>query len=103
MINLYEKAKSCVRNNGQLSEMFNCNVGVRQGDNFSPLLFAIYLNDLELFLSRHYKGLDHTAELINLNGSDDDTEIFLRLFYLYYYMQTIQLLWLRVQKNYSKH
>ena len=44
--NLYNAAKSCIRHNRNLSEYFNCNIGVRQGENLSPLLFAIYLNHL---------------------------------------------------------
>ena len=48
--NLYNNAKSCVRLNNKMSTHFDCNIGVRQGDNLSPLLFAIYLNDFEFFL-----------------------------------------------------
>ena len=28
----------------------------QQGENPSPLLFAIYLNDFESYVSRHYNG-----------------------------------------------
>ena len=43
IINLYKKAKSCVKSHcGQLSHFFPSLIGVRQGDNLSPLLFAIY-------------------------------------------------------------
>ena len=31
--------------------MFNCEIGVRQGENLTHLLFALYLNDLQEFLS----------------------------------------------------
>jgi hypothetical protein len=45
---MYQKAKSCVIDNSRnQSEFFACNVGVRQGENLSPFLFAIYLNDME--------------------------------------------------------
>ena len=59
--NLYLGAKSCVKYNGRVSEYFTCNVGVRQGENLSPLLFALYLNDFEYAISRKYSGLNTLA------------------------------------------
>ena len=47
--NMYLNAKSCVKLNSKVSPLFNCGIGVRQGDNLSPLLFALYINDFELF------------------------------------------------------
>ena len=44
--NMYEQARSCVRANGENSEFFNSYKGVRQGENLSPILFSLYLNDL---------------------------------------------------------
>ena len=62
---------------------------MRQGENLSPLLFAIYLNDFEFFVSRYYKGLDHLANEFNNVLSDDDVEMFLRLYVLLYADDTI--------------
>ena len=45
--NMYKDIKSKVVVNGISSEMFECNIGVRQGENLSPFLFSLYLNDLE--------------------------------------------------------
>ena len=36
--NMYDKAKSCVKIENLYSDYFQCNIGVRQGDNLSPLL-----------------------------------------------------------------
>ena len=35
--NMYENAKSCVKQGQALSDFFSCEVGVRQGENLSPL------------------------------------------------------------------
>ena len=62
---------------------------MRQGENLSPLLFAIYLNDFEYFVSRSYKGLHTFANDVRNNLSDDDVEVFLRLYVLLYADDTI--------------
>ena len=84
IINLYEKAKLCVLMNGRVSSFFTCNVGVRQGENLSPILFAIYMNDFEYFISRNYRGLDTIALGARNNLSDEDVEVYLRLYVLLY-------------------
>ena len=45
--NMYANIKSCVTVNGQDSQFFNSNRGVKQGDNLLPLLFSLFFNDLE--------------------------------------------------------
>lgn len=44
---MYKDIKSCIFTNGQMSNFFPCERGVRQGENLSPLLFSIFLNDLQ--------------------------------------------------------
>ena len=87
--NLYKNAKSCVKHNGAISDSFACNVGVRQGENLSPMLFAIYLNDFELYLRNSYNGLDGISIEAKNYLCDDDIEIFLKLYVLLYADDTI--------------
>ena len=86
--NLYKQTKSCVAINGQKSEFFNCVIGVRQGENLSPLLFAIFLNDLESFLSQ-YSGSGGISVL--RHDTLNDTLTFLKLFILLYADDTVLL------------
>ncbi len=54
---LYEKVKSCVRGNDSLTDIFPCNKGVRQGCLLSPVLFALYLNDLNTHIKKYFQGV----------------------------------------------
>jgi hypothetical protein len=91
VVNLYEQAKSCLSVNGSVSDYFPCNVGVRQGENLSPLLFAIFLNDLELFLSRAYNGSFYGSKIISEALKTEDMVIYFKLYTLLYADDTILL------------
>ena len=54
---MYNNAKSCVRQDNSCSNFIQSNVGVSQINNLSPVLFAIFLNDLVEFMSHAYNGL----------------------------------------------
>ena len=84
--NMYINAKSHVSLKNVLSDSFPCQVGVRQGENLSPLLFAIYLNDFKTFLSEKYNGLSKVSESIA-----NELNIYLRIFCLLYADDTIVL------------
>ena len=84
--NLYARAKSCVKCNSDMSSFFNCNIGVRQGENLSPILFAIYLNDFQSTLSESYTGLNTISDELQ-----EELEIYLKLFVLLYADDTIIL------------
>ena len=43
---MYSLSKSCVRIEKTVTDFFDINVGVKQGDNLSPNLFKIFINDL---------------------------------------------------------
>ena len=88
----YKKARSCVKSNaGQLSQVFPSLVGVRQGDNLSPLLFAIYLNDLQRCPLNSCKGLSLISNLTYDVLQTEDTVVYLNLITLLYADDTIIL------------
>jgi exonuclease III len=75
---IYKNVKSCVRVNGKFSDFFKYNCGLMQGESLSPILFSLFVNDLENeFLFNNYCD---TYELRNLNLSllmyADDTVLF---------------------------
>ena len=72
--------------NSQLSGAFPCQVGVRQGENLSPLLFAIYLNDFKTFLSEKYEGLNKVS-----NSIAEELNIYFKIFCLLYADDTLVL------------
>ena len=76
---MYKNVKSCVKSCDKISDFFSCDMGVRQGENLSPVLFAIYLNDFNESMKGIFQGLKKL---------DDDTqkelETFMRLYVLLY-------------------
>ena len=69
---LYDQVKSCVRGNDSLTDIFPCNRGVRQGCLLSPVLFALYLNDLNHQIKESSQGVlvDDTS-IHSLSCADD--------------------------------
>ena len=56
---MYANIKSCVSNDGMMSDFFSSGVGVRQGENLSPILFALFVNDLQNFFELNdCRGID---------------------------------------------
>ena len=75
---------------GDLS--FNsCQVGVRQGENLSPLLFSIYLSDLKEFLSRKCDGFNYIQNLATEFVDATKVVVFLKLHLLLYADDTVIL------------
>ena len=89
--NMYSAAKSFIKSNNVSADLFECNIGVRQGENLSPLLFALYLNDLQEFLSKAYDDLKVVSKMIKVYNETEDTVIYIKLFAILYVDDTIIL------------
>ena len=72
IMSMYASIRNKVLHNGEVSESYTCNLGVRQGECLSPFLFAIYVNDMEEILSDDNSGItiEH-MKLILLFYADD--------------------------------
>ncbi len=79
---MYKNAKSCVQNQNGFSNVFECNIGVQQGEHLSPLLFSIFLNYLAEFTSTNSKG-------IQLEFNTKNLDCFIKLYVLLYTDDTI--------------
>ena len=83
IFNMYKGIKSQISTNEGSTAFFDCNIGVRQGENLSPILFTFYLNDLESFLStRQVNGVE--CDVIT-----DETDIYFKLLILLYANDTV--------------
>ena len=52
IINMHNDVKYCINYNNCKSAYFSCDMGVRQGENLQPFLFAFFLSDLQSFLEK---------------------------------------------------
>ena len=86
--NMYQSAKSCIKQQSMKSGLFACNMGVRQGENLSPLLFSFFLNDFETALSAQYNGLTNLRDWSSILGTEN-TEFFINMYVLLYADDTL--------------
>ena len=87
---MYDNIKSRIKNKDGTSPFFPCCNGVRQGENFSPFLFSIFLNDLEHYFSTHI------ISGINCEFADEDIYVFVKIFILLYADDTVILAKIRL-------
>ena len=80
--NLYNHIKSKVITSDGSTEFFDCMKGVRQGENLSPFLFSIFLNDLYDFLQNNIHGITNETVI-------EGAQIYLKLFILLYADDTV--------------
>ena len=80
IFNMYDGIRSRIIHNGCKSEYFQCNIGVRQGENVTPFYFHLYLNDLQTFLAtKNIKGIESVTKAL-----EKDINVYLKLFVLLY-------------------
>jgi hypothetical protein len=60
---MYQNIKTCIRKGEECSVFFNSEVGVKQGENVSPFLFSLFLNDLgTFFLENNISDLEQISK-----------------------------------------
>jgi hypothetical protein len=69
---IYSSVKACVRSSDGITNLFNCPVGLRQGCSLSPVLFAMFINELYSMLCYH--------DIRGIQLFPDIMEIFLLMF-----------------------
>ena len=85
IVNIYNQIKSRISHNNEISDYFNCDNDLRQGENMSPFLFSIYLNDLHGFLlNANLEGLSTVSDMIEMKLGQ-----YLKLFTLLYADDTV--------------
>ena len=72
---IYKNITSCVRIDNLLTEWFTCSAGVRQGDNLSPTMFALFIYDLAKEVKTLNKGIQIEDTNISLLLYADDIAI----------------------------
>ena len=80
---MYKKTKLCVKHMRTYSHFFSSNIGLLQGENLSPVLFSMFLNDLKGFLGDYdvkTPTLLQTAQLAQTEQIDDFMFLFLLLY-----------------------
>ena len=78
---MYSGTQSCISVNGKCSSFFPCSRGVRQGVNLSPILFLLFLNDLEHYIT--------TRTDIGVDLSNDMLDVYLKLVVVLYADDTV--------------
>ena len=68
---------------------FPCSSGVRQGENLSPILFPLYLCDLEACLKSRYNGLPTLKDIVSEAEDHLNTKLYQNMFTLLFADDTV--------------
>lgn len=74
LISFYSQAYTCIKNNQGSTEFIKITRGVLQGEILSPLLFLLYICDMEdFFYKKDCRGIsiNHDIEIMMLGYADD--------------------------------
>ena len=87
ILNPYNNIKSRIVYNDSVSNCFPCLSGVKQGEHLNSFQFALYLNDLDTFLtSKNAQGVKSISE-----DFENDLQIDVKLFTILYADDTVLL------------
>ena len=84
---MYNGIKSKVKLNDETSPFFFCNLGVRQGENLSPFLFSMYINNIENFMNE--RNVNRLSSITN--DLEEELLVYSKLFILFYADDTVIL------------
>ena len=97
IMSIYKNVKSCIQmysndDAGHLtfnsSDMFSCMNGLREGENLSPILYSMYVNDLRNFLEQcNCKGV--SVQSVDKNYIDNNIMYYVKMFILMYADDTV--------------
>ena len=72
---VYTNTRNYIRINDDLTSSLSSSKGLRQGDNLSPTLFSLYINDLISRLKKMNVGVKFGSDFINVLAYADDIVI----------------------------
>ena len=85
IVNMYQNIKSRIIYNGNTTDFFKCENGVRQGENLSPFLFSVFLNDItDFFNDKNIDGLTSVSDKLH-----QELDVYIKLFVLLYADDTV--------------
>ena len=87
IFNMYQNIKTCIKRGNEFSDFFISKTGVKQGENLSPFLFSLFLNDLESFFVEH--NVDHLQDISEI--CEESIQMYIKLFIILYADDTVLL------------
>ena len=64
---MYQNVKMQVKNMNSLSQFFESNIGLFQGETTSPIMFSLFLNDIEQSFQLNLHGLTRPTKYFSFD------------------------------------